>query len=250
MVLVSKFAAVVSATLLAATSSLLVPKLRTTSRPFVKGARFSTQDPDAIMSDDPMIVKLEDMCAELNGGDWNEEVGLMQLLNPSKVVNLERELTELRASLESTEGGDAVATDGTATVEVSREDLLEQIRLKEAKQLAEMRGVMRDWLKALFVWQSILSVVVCGLVAYDAVPFASPGLEIYVRVLGKKSRHTQELYGGDAGGAVIVLRGEGVVRGYACAFFFSSSSFFKVPVLNLDTTDHTHYITTTSPTYS
>mmetsp|Transcript_32013 Transcript_32013/g.63826 ORF Transcript_32013/g.63826 Transcript_32013/m.63826 type:complete len:231 (-) Transcript_32013:3-695(-) len=227
MVLVSKFAAVVSATLLAATSSLLVPKLRTTSRPFVKGARFSTQDPDAIMSDDPMIVKLEDMCAELNGGDWNEEVGLMQLLNPSKVVNLERELTELRASLESTESGDAVATDGTATVEVSREDLLEQIRLKEAKQLAEMRGVMRDWLKALFVWQSILSVVVCGLVAYDAVPFASPGLEIYVRVLGKKSRHTQELYGGDAGGAVIVLRGEGVVRGYACAFFFFFFFFSK-----------------------
>ena len=46
-----------------------------------------------------------------------------------------------------------------------------------------MRGVMRDWLKALFVWQSVLSVVACGAVAYDAVPFAGH-LELYVQVLG------------------------------------------------------------------
>ena len=46
-----------------------------------------------------------------------------------------------------------------------------------------MRGVMRDWLKAVFVWQSVLSVVVCGAVAYDAVPFA-PHVELYVQVLG------------------------------------------------------------------
>lgn len=42
---------------------------------------------------------------------------------------------------------------------------------------------MRDWLKALFVWQSVLSVVACGAVAYDAVPFAGH-LELYVQVLG------------------------------------------------------------------
>ena len=29
-------------------------------------------DPDVIMSDDPMIVRLEEECAQLNGGDWNE----------------------------------------------------------------------------------------------------------------------------------------------------------------------------------
>lgn len=40
---------------------------------------------DAIMSDDPMIVRLEEECARLNGIDWNDDVGLMQLLNPSKV---------------------------------------------------------------------------------------------------------------------------------------------------------------------
>ena len=44
-------------------------------------------DPDAIMSDDPLIVRLEEECARLNGGDWNDEVGLQQLLNPSKVFS-------------------------------------------------------------------------------------------------------------------------------------------------------------------
>ena len=29
-------------------------------------------DPDILMSDDPMIVRLEEECAQLNGGDWNE----------------------------------------------------------------------------------------------------------------------------------------------------------------------------------
>lgn len=59
-----------------------------------------------------------------------------------QVVNLERELIDLRSSLESAaNSADLVA------------DLEGQIRVKEAKQIAEMRGVMRDWLKALFVWQ-------------------------------------------------------------------------------------------------
>jgi hypothetical protein len=59
-----------------------------------------------------------------------------------QVVNLERELMDLRSSLESAaNSADLVA------------DLEGQIRVKEAKQIAEMRGVMRDWLKALFVWQ-------------------------------------------------------------------------------------------------
>ena len=59
-----------------------------------------------------------------------------------QVVNLERELMDLRSSLESA----ANSADLVAYLEG-------QIRVKEAKQIAEMRGVMRDWLKALFVWQ-------------------------------------------------------------------------------------------------
>ena len=38
----------------------------------------------------------------MNGVDWNEDAGLMQLLNPSKVVNLERDLEMLRSELEET----------------------------------------------------------------------------------------------------------------------------------------------------
>ena len=71
-----------------------------------------TTDPDteteaeveagAIMSDDPMILSLEATCANLNGKDWNSELGLTQLLNPSKVVNLEMDLQQLRTSLNAT----------------------------------------------------------------------------------------------------------------------------------------------------
>lgn len=129
-------------------------------------------DPGAIMSDDPMIIKLEAECARLNGRAWNSELGLTQLLNPSKVVNLERELTGLRATLEA--GVDD---------EAERTKLEAVINAKETKQSMEMRSVMRDWLKAIFVWQSVFSVVVCGLVAYDTVP-GFPNLNFAVRVLG------------------------------------------------------------------
>jgi len=44
----------------------------------------SQEESGEIMSDDPIIIRLEQECAILNGGDWNSDVGLMQLLNPSK----------------------------------------------------------------------------------------------------------------------------------------------------------------------
>ena len=132
--------------------------------------RMSDMDPDAIMSDDPMVVKLEARCAEINGKYWNGDLGLTQLLNPSKVVNLEREIVALQAGLDSRSAKERAETEMT-------------IAKLEAKQTMEMRGVMRDWLKAVFVWQSILSIVICGLCAYDSVPFF-PHLNLAVRVLG------------------------------------------------------------------
>lgn len=141
-------------------------------RPLASSAS-ENNDPDAIMSDDPMILRLEEQCAQLNGGDWNDEVGLMQLLNPSKVVNLERELEKLREDLAAAQ---AENLPNVGEIEAT-------IAQKEAKQVAEMRGVMRDWLKAVFVWQSVLSVVVCGLVSYDALP-GFPHLNLAIRVLG------------------------------------------------------------------
>lgn len=119
-----------------------------------------------------MILRLEAECARLNGPAWSPELGLTQLLNPSKVVNIERELTGLREQLEQ----------GVADEE-ERAAMEKMIEAKENKQRMEMKSVMRDWLKAIFVWQSVLSVGVCALVAYDAVP-GFPELNFAVRVLG------------------------------------------------------------------
>ena len=59
-----------------------------------------SDDPDAIMSDDPMVLKLEAQCAAMNGEYWNGDLGLTQLLNPSKVVNLERQIVAIKAEIE------------------------------------------------------------------------------------------------------------------------------------------------------
>ena len=132
-----------------------------------------SDDPDAIMSDDPMVLKLEAQCAAMNGEYWNGDLGLTQLLNPSKVVNLERQIVAIKAEIE---GEPSMGAEERAEAEA-------KITKLEAKQTMEMRGVMRDWLKAVFVWQSVLSILVCGLCVYDAVPFF-PHLSLVVRVLG------------------------------------------------------------------
>mmetsp|Transcript_22782 Transcript_22782/g.43804 ORF Transcript_22782/g.43804 Transcript_22782/m.43804 type:complete len:414 (-) Transcript_22782:136-1377(-) len=126
---------------------------------------------DEIMSDDPMVIRIEEECARMNGQNWSPELGLQQLLNPSKVINLERDLIDLRAKLNAT------------TASEERIALQEKIDEKEKKQQLEMRGVMQDWLKAVFVWQSVLSVVIFGLISYDALP-GFPNLDLVVQVIG------------------------------------------------------------------
>lgn len=126
---------------------------------------------DEIMSDDPMVIQIEEECARMNGDNWSPELGLQQLLNPSKVINLQRDLIDLRAQFNAT-------TDAT-----ERADLQKQMDDKEKKKRAEMKGVMQDGLKAVFVWQSVLSIVVFGLISYDALP-GFPNLEIIYKVIG------------------------------------------------------------------
>merc|ERR1712151_462526 len=67
-----------------------------------RAAKADTENPEATMGDDPIVIKLEEECARLNGKAWRPKYGLMQLVNPSKTVNLERELIELRAELNET----------------------------------------------------------------------------------------------------------------------------------------------------
>lgn len=144
--------------------------------PEVKDAEVDAQveaegESDVIMSDDPMVIKLTAECAEMNGDEWKPELGMTQLLNPATVINIEKDLIKLRAELEE------------ATDPQKRQELEKEINKKESKQRIEMRGVMKDWLKALFVIQSVLSIVVFGFIAYDAVP-GFPQLDLVWQVLG------------------------------------------------------------------
>lgn len=113
-----------------------------------------------------MMVRLEAEVQALTGS------GMDAVLNPMKLVNLERDLIRLRAELA------AAAPSSSEAAALS-----ELIESKEASAYQEKRTVMKGWLRALFRGQSYLSVLASALVAYDAVPFA-PHLDIGVRVVG------------------------------------------------------------------
>lgn len=97
-------------------------------------------------------------------------VELDQLINPSKVINLERDLAKLRIELDSKSGSD-------------RKSIQDTIATKETTLAQEKRAVMQDWLKQIFVAQAALSVVIGGLMVYDKVP-GFEHVDLSIRVLG------------------------------------------------------------------
>ncbi|CAM9093960.1 unnamed protein product [Laminaria digitata] len=97
-------------------------------------------------------------------------VELEQLINPGKVINLERDLVKLRAALESDRGSE-------------RDAIEKEIAKKESTLAIEKRTYMKGWLKKLFVGQAVITTVLGGLMAYDAVPFF-PDVDLSIRVLG------------------------------------------------------------------
>lgn len=113
-----------------------------------------------------MIVRLEAEVLALTGS------GLDAVLNPMKLVNLERDLIKLRAELATLDPSSAEAAALNKTIED-----------KEKSSNFEKRSVMKGWLRALFRGQAYLSILISALVSYDAVPFA-PHLDIGVRVVG------------------------------------------------------------------
>lgn len=99
-------------------------------------------DPEKPMtSDDPFVQQIDAGIREDFG------VGLDDLLNPAKVVNLERELYQLKEELQNTE------TDDTETIE----SIQSSIEKKQTKLSIERRSVFRDWLKNIFVGQAVIS---------------------------------------------------------------------------------------------
>ena len=97
-------------------------------------------DPEQPMtSDDPFVQNID------AGIRRDFGVGLDDLLNPAKVVNLERELYQLREELQNTSDRDAI------------ESIATSIEKKETKLAIERRSVFRDWLKNVFVGQAVIS---------------------------------------------------------------------------------------------
>ena len=100
---------------------------------------------------------------------WAESgVELDQLINPSKVVNLERDLLQLRLELRG-EMGSGREGEGKGDVGARRK-LEELIDKKQRSLLVEKRAVMRGWLKNLFLGQSALAGLISLAMVYDAVP--------------------------------------------------------------------------------
>jgi hypothetical protein len=94
-------------------------------------------------------------------------VELDQLINPSKVVNLERDLVSLRKDILLTTDVDEIA------------EINKVIDKKTATLIVEKRGVMRGWLKNLFVGQSVLAGAGSLALVYQVVP-----TELPIQVLG------------------------------------------------------------------
>merc|ERR1719382_253317 len=97
-------------------------------------------------------------------------VSLDELLNPSKVVNLERDRLNLERELATAAPGEA------------REQLEAKLTKVENDLFREKRTVFRGWLKNLFVGQSLLAIAGSGLFVYDAIPGVS--LDLSLRALG------------------------------------------------------------------
>ena len=115
-------------------------------------------------SEDPFVQQIDASIRDDFG------VGLDDLLNPAKVVNLERELYNLRSELATLTNqkheatGEVVEVAGLSTQECDgggggeeAEAVRAKISKKETDLALERRSVFRDWLKNIFVGQAVIS---------------------------------------------------------------------------------------------
>lgn len=123
-----------------------------------------------LTSDDPFVRGIDESIRAEMG------VGLDGLLNPAKVVNLERDLYNLRSELAVRTGMGATDVVGLSTAECDgggggeeAEKLRMNISKKEASLGIERRSVFRGWLKNIFLGQAALSLAV------SAVMVTNPG---------------------------------------------------------------------------
>lgn len=175
----------------------------------------SSSSDGSLTSDDPFVRRIDESVRIENGG-----VGLDGLLNPAKVVNLERDLYNLRYELAALTGvvlpgmapadADADASDppssspppplavlttalcdGGGGGEVA-DGLRSKIAKKEGDLAVERRSVFRSWLKTVFLGQAVVSAALSYVMATDpAALFGGfswyadvPNMDTSVAVLG------------------------------------------------------------------
>jgi len=109
-----------------------------------------------------LVTRVNKEVKELTG------VGLDELINPSKVVNLERDLVNLRQEISQTK-------DSKLT-----QQLQDKIDKKEKVLFVEKRAVFQGWLKNLFVGQSVLAGIASLGMVYDCIPNVSVPLSVQV----------------------------------------------------------------------
>ena len=97
-------------------------------------------------------------------------VGLEDLLNPSKVVNYEREKILLGEQI-------SACTDAA-----EKDELQTRLNKVETQLYSEKRTVFSGWLKAVFIGQAVIAIVLGGVAAFDAFPWFT--IDLSLRALG------------------------------------------------------------------
>lgn len=125
---------------------------------------------EELTSDDPFVRRINEQIQIESG------VNLDELLNPAKVVNLERDLVNLRAELAELTKKDIT---GLEIINLSTEECdgggggedVEKVRAKITKKerdlSIERRSVFRGWLKNIFLGQAVLSLGLSWIMATD-----------------------------------------------------------------------------------
>jgi hypothetical protein len=143
----------------------LAPVMQGSQGPLEEGFKeilpFATEDGNV---DPELVDRVNDEVFALTG------VGLEDLLNPSKVVNYEREVILLNQQLEECTDID------------ERDELRKRLTKVEAQLYSEKRTVFSGALKAVFVGQALIAIVLGGFAAFDAFPWFT--IDISLRALG------------------------------------------------------------------
>jgi len=145
-----------------------------------------------LTSEDPFVAKIDAQIQKDFG------VGLDELLNPAKVVNLERDLYNLRSELATMTGLGEIDVLSMTTPECdgggggdNADKIRDIIQKKENTLLVERRAVFRGWLKNVFLGQAILSLGLSWVMVTNPAQlfggfdwFATLNLDISIRALG------------------------------------------------------------------